>query len=102
MNYRLIYVLLDILKLSEQYMGQGIQEWTKQNLWKAAFKKFTILIWDQFLDVSRFILPIMQMILTANPATPISSNQKLLKTHFKSTFSFDTAELQYVDRLPNT
>ena len=26
-------------------MGQGIQEWTKQNLWKAAFKKFEV-IWS--------------------------------------------------------
>ena len=25
-------------------MGKSIQEWTKQNLWKAAFKKFEIYI----------------------------------------------------------
>ena len=24
-------------------MGQSIQEWTKQNLWKTAFKKFEVL-----------------------------------------------------------
>ena len=23
-------------------MGQGIQKWTKQNLWKTAFKKFEV------------------------------------------------------------
>ena len=23
-----------------EYLGQSIQEWTKQNLWKTAFKKF--------------------------------------------------------------
>ena len=26
-------------------MGQGIQEWTKTNLWKTAFKKFEV-IWS--------------------------------------------------------
>ena len=26
-------------------MGQSIQEWTKQNLWKKAFKKFEV-IWS--------------------------------------------------------
>ena len=25
-------------------MGQSIQEWTKQNLWKTAFKKFYLLL----------------------------------------------------------
>ena len=29
----------------ENNMGQGIQEWTKQNLWKTAFKKFEV-IWS--------------------------------------------------------
>ena len=28
-------------------MGQGIQEWTKKNLWKTAFKKFEV-IWSAF------------------------------------------------------
>ena len=27
------------------YMGQGIQEWTKEKLWKTAFKKFEV-IWS--------------------------------------------------------
>ena len=27
------------------YVGQNIQEWTKQNLWKTAFKKFEV-IWS--------------------------------------------------------
>ena len=29
------------------HMGQGIQEWTKQNLWKTAFKKFEA-IWSAY------------------------------------------------------
>ena len=29
------------------YLDQGIQEWTKQNLWKAAFKKFEV-IWSAY------------------------------------------------------
>ena len=31
-------------------MGQGIQEWTKWNLWKTAFKKFEV-IWSAFSSV---------------------------------------------------
>ena len=27
------------------YLGQGIQEWNKLNLWKTAFKKFEV-IWS--------------------------------------------------------
>ena len=29
-----------LTRASEEEMGQNIQEWTKQNLWKTAFKKF--------------------------------------------------------------
>ena len=27
----------------EKHMGHSIQEWTKQNLWKRAFKKFEVI-----------------------------------------------------------
>ena len=30
-------------KLVGFYMGQGIQEWTKQNFWKTAFKKLKVI-----------------------------------------------------------
>ena len=38
-----VYILTwmtDCLSFCNSYMDQGIQEWTKQNLWKTAFKKF--------------------------------------------------------------
>ena len=38
-----VYILTwmtDCLNYCNSYMDQGIQEWTKQNLWKTAFKKF--------------------------------------------------------------
>ena len=28
---------------SMEYLGQGIQEWTKWNFWKTAFKKFEVI-----------------------------------------------------------
>ena len=28
------------LRSKEAYLGQSIQEWTKENLWQTAFKKF--------------------------------------------------------------
>ena len=31
------------VSLTEFSMGQSIQEWTKQNLWKTAFKKFEVI-----------------------------------------------------------
>ena len=31
------------------YLGQGVQEWTKQNLWKTAFKKFEVICTSNFL-----------------------------------------------------
>ena len=34
-----------VKKYTLQYMGQGSQEWTKQNLWKTAFKKSEV-IWS--------------------------------------------------------
>ena len=37
-------------------MGQGVQEWTKQNLWKAAFKKFELVL----------NFPIFQMLSSTN------------------------------------
>ena len=32
------------VSLNEHKMGQSIQEWTKENLWKTAFQKFEV-IW---------------------------------------------------------
>ena len=29
---------------ANKYMGQGVQEWTKWNLWKTAFKKFEVCV----------------------------------------------------------
>ena len=34
-------------------MGQGIQEWTKQNLWKTAFEKFEVM-WSAEADYSDY------------------------------------------------
>ena len=36
--------------LSCSYLGQSIQEWTKRNLWKTAFKKFEVQISLQILE----------------------------------------------------
>ena len=33
-----------VKKVKKQQMGQGIQEWSKKNLWKIAFKTFEV-IW---------------------------------------------------------
>ena len=38
-------ILLTLHTLMLLQMGQGIQEWTKQNLWKTFFKKFEV-IWS--------------------------------------------------------
>ena len=38
-------ILLTLNTLMLLQMGQGIQEWTKQNLWKTFFKKFEV-IWS--------------------------------------------------------
>ena len=52
-NYNLQKLTATIIYLvvhksfSYVHMGQGIQEWTKQNLWKTAFKKLEV-IWSGF------------------------------------------------------
>ena len=38
-------ILLTLHTLMLLQMGQGIQEWTNQNLWKTFFKKFEV-IWS--------------------------------------------------------
>ena len=42
-------------------MGQSIQEWTKENLWKTSFKKFEV-IWSAEADyiTSNFLKAVFQ------------------------------------------
>ena len=44
-SYELIALLRSVMACNYEYTGQGIQEWTKQNWWKTAFKKFGV-IWS--------------------------------------------------------